>query len=287
MMDRGTLPVPAEADAEPDAADLVAEWEEETPSHRPETQNFTRATAIANAAMASPLLLSLRSDALIELSHHAELLGARAGGDIYAEGDVADAVYFVIDGEVTLSMSDSTIRREAGELFGAESILFDGKRVFAAQKSERAKVLSLDLADVRALIATDFHARQAFSIAAVSEVATAFVHAHGFAAEVGGQAAAEFVARARLVEVVVGDVIIEQGERPHGLVYVADGEAQLGDGQHTYRPGDPIGANWVLAGQGATAPVRATKDCWLLAIDRASAAAMVAAHPLLLEKLSQ
>lgn len=284
ILARGTLPVPYEAEPDLEQTHVDAE----TPGRTPETRNFTRATAIANAALVSPMLLSLRSDALVALSRHAAVLDERASSPIYSEGDDAGGVYVAIEGDVTLSRADAPpVTRGPGDMFGAEALLFDGPHAFTAHKPTHGRVLVLGLADVRALIDDDAHACESFVVTATAEIATGFVHRHGFARDLGPEAAADFVARAHLRPVAAGEVIVDHGARPDGLMYVLGGQARLTGSNFHFEPGDPVGAQWVVSGKVATRSIRATVDGWLVVIDRAATAELLAAHPLLVARLTQ
>lgn len=97
-----------------------------------------------------------------DIAHVMQLLRARQaerGEIIVRRGEDAHAMYFIADGEVEIELrhrgKDRPVRLGAGHFFGERAILNKAKRSSTVTALSRVKLLVLDAADLRSLIARE------------------------------------------------------------------------------------------------------------------------------------
>jgi voltage-gated potassium channel len=84
----------------------------------------------------------------------AELLRPKkfpAGATIFWEGQPGDCMYFIVDGEVEVTIGDQRYLLEAGDFFGEVALIAGGLRTGRAAALGRCTLLMLDIADFHGL----------------------------------------------------------------------------------------------------------------------------------------
>jgi CRP-like cAMP-binding protein len=94
------------------------------------------------------LLKNLEEDELRILERFLEARQGERGDVLYAAGDLSDACFFLLEGQVEfLTEAGVSIKTAgAGESFGELSVLQQGRRALTARALERTSLLSLSVA---------------------------------------------------------------------------------------------------------------------------------------------
>ncbi|MBD3222133.1 cyclic nucleotide-binding domain-containing protein [bacterium] len=96
------------------------------------------------------------TEQLAAIAAIAEELEFAAGDAIYRAGDVGDAMYLVVDGEVSLRRGEQEIvRAAAGEAFGTWALFEVEARMVTAEAVDACRVLRIDREDFADLMAED------------------------------------------------------------------------------------------------------------------------------------
>jgi AAA family ATP:ADP antiporter len=108
---------------------------------------------VAVSLQSSPAFGRLSTQQLVGLAEVLEELRFEAGGEVFAEGDEADGIYFVFEGEVELRGRDTEIERVGpGGLFGELSTLDGVPRTRTARAAGSARLLRLEREELLALM---------------------------------------------------------------------------------------------------------------------------------------
>jgi len=73
------------------------------------------------------------------------------GAVIVRKGDPADAMFFILEGEVEVHVSPAPVRLKPGQFFGEVALLTQGPRTATVAAVGEATLLSLEAADFRKL----------------------------------------------------------------------------------------------------------------------------------------
>ncbi len=73
---------------------------------------------------------------------------------IVRKGDPADAMFFIMEGEVEVDVQPQPVRLKAGQFFGEVALLRDLQRTATVSAVSECRLLTLDVADFRRLIET-------------------------------------------------------------------------------------------------------------------------------------
>ncbi|MGH6925090.1 MAG: cyclic nucleotide-gated ion channel [Propylenella sp.] len=100
-----------------------------------------------------PLFRSLGAPALSEIAHLLKVQNAPADSAIVRQGQPADSMYFIAEGEVEVRRGAEGIRLAAGQFFGETALITGGTRNASVVAVTPARLLRLDVTDFRGLAA--------------------------------------------------------------------------------------------------------------------------------------
>lgn len=258
----------------------------------PETSDYTRAVAVANAALSNPILSKFRSDRLAALAEHAVLSNTEPGQVIESNGGV---VYFVIEGELDVENRDGQRwRSRPGDLVAGDQLVGLPSSLTRMTTTVASKLMGLPVHELRYLSEIDSSARDVIWAAVQEHRRHRLVNNHVALADCADQVKQDLIDAGELTDVEPGAALFEQGEDCPGLFLIVTGEFEavvhsLADTRldSQKRPGDFIGVAELLSG--ALMPTRVVSNgqgC-VMRIARDQVTRLFAVHPLLLEAMSR
>ena len=246
-------------------------------------------------ALASLPLLSFLTPEVRELVVASFVPVSFAYGDaVFAEGDVADAMFVIVEGrarvlkdgpagEVSLNLLGP------GDSFGETALLTGEPRTATVRASSPLDALRLDAGVFRALVARDPRIADAVRIAMRRHALGDLLRLSSPFARLAGDAMAALLRSLEPVAVVAGETICREGEPTNDMHIVEEGRMRVsraGGDVAVIGPGDVVGERALLTGEAATATVVAEVDGKTLRLDRAAFDKLVAADPALRDDIA-
>ena len=109
---------------------------------------------VVNWAMLArvPLFAGLKADEIAEIMPYLRSRNVPAGAMIVRKGEVAQSMFFIAGGEVSVEIPGGGIRLGEGQFFGEMAILRQSRRTADVRAVQATKLLVLDAADFHALV---------------------------------------------------------------------------------------------------------------------------------------
>lgn len=213
-----------------------------------------------------------------------------AGASLFEQGDIANALYVLVEGELDLYQGDPPRWRKrfgAGVCIGELPLVVGGQRVRSASLRAvgPARLLELGYSDVRRLLT-----RRVFD-----SLLTPVTERHLAKLESGLVSLFGELPLALLVEIEsamiqlhlpAGELLFERGDSLEHVWLVDEGrlEVLIERGGKQLRvaelgPGQPVGELAVLVGGERSATVRALRDSWLRGLTASTFEALLMRHP--------
>lgn len=95
-----------------------------------------------------PLFNALPATDIAEIMRYLNSMSAEAGEVIVRQGDLAQSMYFIASGEVSVEIPGMPVVLSEGQFFGEMALLARGKRTATVRATARTKLLVLDGADL-------------------------------------------------------------------------------------------------------------------------------------------
>jgi CRP-like cAMP-binding protein len=110
----------------------------------------------------------LPREALQIIAFSCDRRSLKAGETLFSAGEPADAAYFVLTGELTLSFNEAERRVERGALIGETALMADLRRRATAKASEDCELLRVPGAVFRRVLSEFPHAAVKIRAAAIA-----------------------------------------------------------------------------------------------------------------------
>ncbi len=217
-----------------------------------------------------------------------ELKKLPPGATVVHEGDVGDALFMVVRGEVEVLRGGRKLAvLPAGSYFGELSLFLHKPRSATVRTTRPTEMFALDRSQVEALaqdhpplseeLATFARRRLLANVLATSPIFEAF----------GSQEKREMLARFRTVTVPSGHVIIREGTPAESFFVVAEGQVQVtmldAEGEPLVLshlgPGEVFGEIAIIHGDVTRASVAAVEATMLLQLDKEDFADFIRDRP--------
>ncbi len=239
-----------------------------------------------------PLFAELPREVLARLAHGADLVELPPGTLVIRRGEVADALYCIVEGAVAVRVPELFEFPTLGEgsVFGESCLLAQGTRQadvlvrdpLVALRIDRALLeqVARDAPQLEAVLFELLARRLVANVVRTSPLFTAF----------GPEDRLALARRFSLRRAPPGLVLIEQGKRSDALYLLAQGTATEVDASGRARdrgPGAVLGAEGLIEPNPAAVTVTARTECVLLRLPRERFAAVAAAYPPALEYLTE
>lgn len=248
---------------------------------------------ISREIPSTPLFDGLDPSALRALIDRLEWERFEAGQIITREGEIGDALYVIVDGEVRVETG--TPPREVGRLrdgdfFGEIAIISNFPRTATVVADRSTEVLRLTRAVIWPLIEEypDFLARLV-KFVRDRLVSTLTKTSPLFLALPPGDRG-ELAAQFRLLEVEDGRELVTAGQRSEGLFVVLGGRCELSvpsasgaQAATQLGPGSIVGEISLLTRAPASATVRTLNRCWVLWMSPQTFSEVLMTYPTVLE----
>jgi voltage-gated potassium channel len=99
-----------------------------------------------------PLFNALSAAEILEVMRHLNSMSVEAGEVIVRKDDLAESMYFIASGAVTVEIPNQPVRLGEGHFFGEMALLRRTKRSATVRAATKTKLLVLDSADLRNLM---------------------------------------------------------------------------------------------------------------------------------------
>jgi CRP-like cAMP-binding protein len=283
-----------------DAPDEILELEESTElelsdlEEIPLPQPRVIGAAAARALAATPLFAGMPSDALQALVANLQLVSLARGELLFREGDPSDALYVIVEGEVSVETkgppSVETSRLGPGAFIGEVALMTDQPRSATVVGVQPAELLRIDRHTLSRVLANHGDVLRAVLRFVRDRLVDRWMRTSPLFRPFNDAQRIELAAKFKFLEIDAGTVLLGAGHRPDGLYIVLAGQfvvlrnksavAQLG-------PGDLIGETALLSGGAFKSDVVARGKGLALCLPAAVFREVIMTHPHVLEYIGE
>jgi CRP-like cAMP-binding protein len=263
---------------------------EEIPLAQPRVISSVAARALA----ATPLFAGMPSDALQALVANLQLVSLERGEPLFREGDPSDALYVIVEGEVSVTNEGpprvEMSRLGPGAFIGEVALMTDQPRSATVVCLQDAELLRIDRHTLSRVLANHGDVLRAVLRFVRDRLVDRWMRTSPLFRPFNDAERVELAAKFKFLEIDAGTVILGAGERPDGLYIVLAGQflvlrnmsavAQLG-------PGDLIGETALLSGGAFKSDVVARGKGLALCLPAAVFREVIMTHPHVLEYIGE
>ncbi|HEX2685652.1 MAG TPA: cyclic nucleotide-binding domain-containing protein [Kofleriaceae bacterium] len=265
-----------------ESTEIVLSEFEEIPLPQPRVIGAAAARALA----ATPLFAGMPSDALQELVANLQLVLLERGEQLFREGDPGDALYVIVEGEVSVQGDGSppveVSRLGPGTFLGEVALMTDQPRSATVVCVQAAELLRIDRHTLSRVLANHGDVLRAVLRFVRDRLVDRWMRTSPLFHPFNDAQRAELAAKFEFLEIDDGTVLLGAGDHPNGLYIVLAGQflvlrnrstmAQLG-------PGDLIGETALLSGEAFKSDVVARGKCLALCLPAAAFREVIMTHP--------
>ncbi|HSN26318.1 MAG TPA: cyclic nucleotide-binding domain-containing protein [Kofleriaceae bacterium] len=298
-MDRPSTPVivieptadfeltPAQVD---DATELELADIEEIPLPEPRVL----ALAAAQALAATPLFAGMSQEALGSLVEQLQLVTLSKGEVLFYEGDPGDALYVIVEGEVSVSAEGpprvEMARLGPGSFIGEVALMTDQPRSATVAAVADAELLRIDRKTLSKVLAEHGEVLHAVLRFVRDRLVDRWTRTSPLFRPFDAGERSQLAARFKFLEIADGSVLLAAGDRPDGLYIVLAGSFVVRRGRQdvaTLGPGELIGETALLSGGQFKSDVVAKGKSLALCLPAADFRDMIMTHPHVLEYIGE
>jgi len=273
-----------------DATELELSDLEEIPLPQPRVIGAAAARALA----ATPLFAGLPSDALQALVANLQLVSLERGERLFREGDRSDALYVIVEGEVSVETVGppraETSRLGPGAFIGEVALMTDQPRSATVTCVAAAELLRIDRHTLSRVLADHGDVLRAVLRFVRDRLVDRWMRTSPLFHPFDDAQRIELAAKFEFLEIDAGTVLLGAGAHPDGLYIVLAGQftvvrnqavlAQLG-------PGNLIGETALLSGGPFHSDVVARGKGLALCLPAAVFHEVIMTHPHVLEYIGE
>jgi CRP-like cAMP-binding protein len=274
------MAVPDEA-TELDLADI-----EEIPLPEPRAIGAAARQALA----ATPLFAGLSSEALEALVGHLELVVLDPGQVLFREGDPGDALYVIVEGEVSVVLEGppraEVQRLGPGAFLGEVALLTDQPRGATVAAATAAELLRIDRVTLASVLREHGDMLRAVLRFVRDRLVDRWMRTSPLFLTFDDAQRAELASRFAFLEIDAGTQLLAAGTRPDGLYIVLAGRFAVRRGGRVVAmlgPGELIGETALLSGGAFRSDVVAHGKALALCLPAAVFREVILTHPHVLE----
>jgi CRP-like cAMP-binding protein len=287
--DRGGLVIeiepPDDSPDDPEALDqtvLEVGDIEEIPLPAPRAIGFAAQQALA----ATPLFAGLPSDALEALVEQLSLVSLDAGSALFNEGDPNDALYVIVEGELSVqpagTPADEVQLLGPGAFIGEVALLTDQPQGATVVAVETSELLRIDRGTLATVLGEHGDLLRAVLRFVRDRLVDRWMRTSPLFGSLDEGERAELAGRFVFLEIEEGTKLIGAGMRPDGLYIVLAGRFIVHRGSRLVAnlgPGDLIGETALLAGGAFKSDVIAHGKALALCLPAAVFREVIMTHP--------
>jgi CRP-like cAMP-binding protein len=278
---------PAQVD---DATELDLEDIEEIPLPEPRLV----AAAAAQALAATPLFAGLSQEALGALVEELQLVTLSASEVLFYEGDPGDALYVIVEGEVSVSAEGpprvEMARLGAGSFIGEVALMTDQARSATVTAVADAELLRIDRKTLSKVLSEHGEVLHAVLRFVRDRLVDRWTRTSPLFRPFDPGERSQLASRFKFLEVADGSVLLAAGDRPDGLYIVLAGQFIVRRGNQDVAmlgPGELIGETALLSGGAFKSDVVAKGKSLALCLPAADFRDMIMTHPHVLEYIGE
>jgi len=295
--DRGSAPMievqAPDAVIEPElseATELELADIEEIPLAQPRAIGAAAKRALAE----TPLFAGMPSEALQNLVAHLALVPLHPGDVLFREGDAGDALYVVVEGELTVH-SEGPPRVEMsrlgpGSFIGEVALMTDQPRPATVTCTQNAELLRIDRNTLSRVLANHGDVLRAVLRFVRDRLVDRWMRTSPLFRPFNDAQRIELAAKFKFLEIDSNTVLLAAGHRPDGLYIVLAGQFAVhrnGSAVARLGPGDLIGETALLSGGAFRSDVVARGKALALLLPGAVFREVIMTHPHVLEYIGQ
>lgn len=297
--DRTSTPVieiepTADFELTPAQVDDVAELELEDIEEIPLPEPRILAAAAAEALASTPLFAGLSQDALGALVEQLQLVMLGANEILFYEGDPGDALYVIVEGEVSVSAEGpprvEMARLGPGSFIGEVALMTDQPRSATVAATADAELLRIDRKTLSKVLAEHGEVLSAVLRFVRDRLVDRWTRTSPLFRPFDASERAALAGRFKFLEIADGSTLLASGDRPDGLYIVLAGKFLV---QRSSRqvamigPGELIGETALLSGGPFKSDVIAQGKSLALCLPAADFREMIMTHPHVLEYIGE
>lgn len=278
---------PAQVD---DATELDLEDIEEIPLPEPRLV----AAAAAEALAATPLFAGLSQEALGALVEQLQLVTLSKDEVLFYEGDPGDALYVIVEGEVSVSAEGpprvEMARLGAGSFIGEVALMTDQPRSATVTAVADAELLRIDRKTLSKVLSEHGEVLHAVLRFVRDRLVDRWTRTSPLFRPFDASERHQLAGRFKFLEVADGSTLLAAGDRPDGLYIVLAGSFTVRRGGQTLGslgPGELIGETALLNGAPFKSDVVAKGKSLALCLPAADFREMIMTHPHVLEYIGE
>jgi CRP-like cAMP-binding protein len=250
--------------------------------------------AARQALAATPLFAGLSSEVLEALVGNLELVELEPGQLLFREGDPGDALYVVVEGEVSVRTMGPPVGEEQrlgpGAFLGEVALLTDQPRAATVTAVTMAELLRIDRGTLADVLGEHGDMLRAVLRFVRDRLVERWMRMSPLFRPFDDAQRAELASRFSFLEIDAGTQLLAAGQRPDGLYIVLAGEFMVHRGSRLITmlgPGELIGETALLSGGAVRSDVVARGKALALCLPAATFREVIMIHPHVLEYIGE
>jgi CRP-like cAMP-binding protein len=246
------------------------------------------------ALAATPLFAGLPAEALEALVEELTLVELEAGQALFHEGDPGDALYVIVEGEVSVQAEGpprvEMARLGPGSFIGEVALMTDQPRSATVTAIVTAELLRIDRVTLSKVLANHGDVLRAVLRFVRDRLVDRWMRTSPLFRPFDDAQRTELAGRFRFLEIEAQTKLLSAGSRPDGLYIVLAGHYLVQRGGRTVvtlGPGDLIGETALLTGDALQSDVVAREKSLALCLPAAEFREVIMTHPHVLEYLGE
>ncbi len=281
------MTVDAEVD---DSTELTFEDIEEIPLGQPRPIGMIASRALA----ATPLFAGLPKEALEALVANLTLVSLEENGVLFHEGDPGDALYVIVEGEVSVQAEGpprvEMARLGPGTFIGEVALLTDQPRSATVTAVQTSELLRIDRHTLSRVLADHGDVLRALLRFVRDRLVDRWMRTSPLFRPFTDEQRAELAAKFKFLEIEPSTVLLGTGQKPDGLYIVLAGHFHVmreGQSIATLGPGDLIGETALLSSGVFKSDVVARGKALALCLPAPAFREIIMTHPHVLEYIGE
>ncbi len=283
-------PIEVEAIEVEESTELELADLEEIPLPEPRALGLAAAETLAS----TPLFSGMSQEALEALVAELQLVQLVHGEALFHEGDPGDALYVIVEGEVSVQAEGpprvEMARLGPGAFLGEVALMTDQPRSATVTAIGDAELLRIDRATLSRVLAEHGDILTAVLRFVRERLVDRWTRTSPLFRPFNPQERAALASRFKFLEIDAGRMLLTAGARPDGLYIVLAGHfsvTRAGAQVATLGPGDLIGEAALLSGKAFQSDVSARGKSLALCLPAGDFREMIMTHPHVLEYIGE